>query len=368
MNRLLPVARRALAASLIAVLAQGAAHADERFANVKQNVFVAAKAETSLTVIDAETETVIGAFTIGLEPKQFVVSDAVAKVAAIDQASRKIAIVELVSGDVRILNLDFTPRRLTLSPDGLKLAALGEHEFVLFDLLFVKETARATGLPLLRDALFSGDGQKLLVSFDAVDGVGAFDAVSAQPLARIGLNSPGSALSRAATGREGYAKMANGKVAHLDLIAAKLIDEIDLGSHAQLVPTGLGRWLLAFDPGAETVRIAQARPLEKKATLDAPVGITALYSAWFDTVAVAPAGRKAVIFDLEGARKIAEIDLDSPSGPGAMTPDGRKLFLPLEDAGEVAIIDAQIKKLKGTIAVGPRPVAAVMAGGYGVCH
>ncbi len=122
-----------------------------------------------------------------------------------------------------------------------------------------------------------------------------------------------------------------------------------------MVPTGLGRWLLAFDPGSETVRIAQARPLEKKATLNAPVGITALYSAWFDTVAVAPAGRKAVIFDLEGAKKIAEIDLDSAAGPGAMTPDGRKLFLPLEDAGEVAIIDAQIKKLKATIAVGGRP-------------
>jgi hypothetical protein len=368
MNWPLAIVRRAIAASLMAALAQGAAHADERVANVKQNVFVAAKEATSLTVIDAEAEEVIGSLDVGLEPKQFVVSDAVAKVAAIDQASGRIAIVELVSGSVRILDLDFTPRRLALALDGLKLAALGEHQFVLFDLLFVKETARATGLPLLRDALFSGDGQKLLASFGGVDGVEAFDAVNAQSLARIEVSAPVLALSRSATGREGYAKATGGKVAHLDLIAAKLIEEIDLGSHAQLTPTGLGRWLLAFDPGGETVRIAQARPLERKATLDAPVGITALYSAWFDTVAVAPAGRKAVIFDLEGARKIGEIDLDSPAGPGAMTADGRKLFLPLEDAGEVAIIDAQIKKLKRTIAVGARPVAAVMAGGYGVCH
>ncbi len=130
-------------------MAHGGAHADERFANVKQNVFIAAKAATNLTVIDAEAEVVIGSLDVGLEPKQFVVSDAVAKVAAIDQASRRIAVVELVSGSLRILDLDFTPRGLTLAPDGLKLAAVGEHEFVLFDLLFAKQTARATGLPLL---------------------------------------------------------------------------------------------------------------------------------------------------------------------------------------------------------------------------
>ena len=87
-----------------------------------------------------------------------------------------------------------------------------------------------------------------------------------------------------------------------------------------------------------------------------------------DTVAIASVFQKAVIYDLDAMARVRDIPLDGAAGPGSVTPDGKKLFLPLEDAGKVAVIDAQSRRLTNTIPVGPRPVAAIMAGGYGVCH
>ena len=75
-----------------------------------------------------------------------------------------------------------------------------------------------------------------------------------------------------------------------------------------------------------------------------------------------------MIYDLDAMTKVRDIPLNGTAGPGSVTPDGKKLFLPLEDAGEVAVIDAQSRRLTNTIPVGPKPTAAVMAGGYGVCH
>jgi hypothetical protein len=135
-----------------------------------------------------------------------------------------------------------------------------------------------------------------------------------------------------------------------------------------MVPTGLGKWLLAADAGEGKLRVVRSSPFRAAGTLDADPKISALYSAWFDTVAIASSFRKAVIYDLDSMTKVRDIPLEDAPGPGSVTPDGKKLFLPLEDAGKVAVIDAQARSLTNMISVGPRPIAAVMAGGYGVCH
>ena len=111
MSSSFPLLQRALAASLMVALAHGIAHAGQGFANVKQNIFVAARASQTLTVIDTNLEQVIGALELGLEPKQLAVSDSVAKLAAIDGKGRRIVLVELVSGDTEEYRFRFCARK-----------------------------------------------------------------------------------------------------------------------------------------------------------------------------------------------------------------------------------------------------------------
>ena len=82
------------------------------------------------------------------------------------------------------------------------------------------------------------------------------------------------------------------EVVHLDLINGQVIGEIEAGAGAEMVPTGLGKWLLAADAAEGKLRVAQSSPFKAAATLDADPGISALYSAWFDTVAIASAFRR----------------------------------------------------------------------------
>jgi len=351
------------------VSAPRVAHAGQSFPNVKQNIFVAARASQTLTVIDTDSEQVLGALDLGLEPSQFVVSDAVAKLAAIDGRAARIVLAELVSGETRSFDFDFLPARLALAPDGIQLAVIGEDKIAFLDLLFERETARATGLQPLQDAVFGGDSLRLFASFAGSTGVVIIDAGTARETGRIAWKAGVSAIVRSVNGREGFIKAVSGnEVAHLDLVGGRVIGEITLSANARMVPTGLGKWLLAADAAEGKLHVARSFPLTAAATFDADRSVSGLYSAWFDTVAIASFFRKAVVYDLDGMTELREIPLDGAVGPGSVTPDGRKLFLPLEDAGKVAVIDAQSRRLTNMISVGLKPVAALMAGGYGVCH
>jgi YVTN family beta-propeller protein len=365
----LPMLRRVSAALLMVASANGIAHAGQGFANVKQNIFVAARASQTLTVIDTESEQVIGAVELGLEPKQLAVSDSVAKLAAIDGEGHRIVLLELVSSNTRSIDFDFVPTKLVLAPDGLQLAVIGDGKMAFLDLLFVKETARATGLPPVQDAVFSGDSRQLIASVVDSNGLVIVDTGTGRETGRIGWKADVSAIVRSVNGREGFAKAASGsEVAHLDLINGRVIGQIQASPRAEIVSTGLGKWLLAADAVEGKLRVARSSPLTAAATLDADPGVSALYSAWFDTVAIASGFRKAVIYDLDTMRKVRDIPLEGAAGPGSVTPDGKRLFLPLEDAGKVAVIDAQLRRLTNMISVGPKPIAAVMAGSYGICH
>jgi len=63
-----------------------------------------------------------------------------------------------------------------------------------------------------------------------------------------------------------------------------------------------------------------------------------------------------------------DITLPDSPGPGAVTQDGAKLYLALEDVSKVAVIDLQRRVLLRMIGVAPNPVAAIVARSFDVCH
>jgi DNA-binding beta-propeller fold protein YncE len=118
------------------------------------------------------------------------------------------------------------------------------------------------------------------------------------------------------------------------------------------------------------VTIASVQPLQPGPLLAAAAGVSTAYSAWFDTVALVPSApaRKVLVYDLEAGCADGVIALAGRPGLGTVTPEGDKFYLPVEDSGEVVVIDTRFRRQVGAISVGVAPVRAVIAGGYGICH
>jgi YVTN family beta-propeller protein len=116
--------------------------------------------------------------------------------------------------------------------------------------------------------------------------------------------------------------------------------------------------------------IASVEPLQPGPLLAAAAGVSTAYSAWFDTVAFVPSApaHKVFVYDLEAGRNDGVIALAGRPGFGSTSPVGDKFYLPVEDSGEVVVIDTRDRRQTGTISVGGAPVRAVIAAGYGICH
>jgi YVTN family beta-propeller protein len=145
---------------------------------------------------------------------------------------------------------------------------------------------------------------------------------------------------------------------------------LPLPEAAVLYATGTGIQLLAIDQAGGTLSILPAEPLRPGVTLPTATGSAIGYSAWFDTVAFVPDGaaRKLLIFDLERRKPAGSIALDGAPRTGVVTPDGDKLYLPIEDKGTVSVIDTHLRRRIASIVVGDHPIQAIIAGGYGLCH
>ena len=75
-----------------------------------------------------------------------------------------------------------------------------------------------------------------------------------------------------------------------------------------------------------------------------------VYSGWFDTLALVPSRseRKLLIYDLDRLANGGEVSLRGTPGPGAVTPEGTKLYLALEGTHQVAVIDLQMLATQNT--------------------
>jgi len=120
----------------------------------------------------------------------------------------------------------------------------------------------------------------------------------------------------------------------------------------------------------KTVTVVATSSMAVAAVLKGSAGTTTVYSGWFDTLALVPSTseRKLLVYDLEKLAKAGEITLPGGPGPGAVTPEGTKLYLALEGTRQVAVIDLQKRQLVKTIEVGHEPLAAILGRSFDFCH
>jgi DNA-binding beta-propeller fold protein YncE len=209
------------------------------------------------------------------------------------------------------------------------------------------------GLSPIRDLMFGSDGAFLYVAAERSNGIGVVDVARGtliEDLAVPSLHSANSVgLTRSPSGRVGYVKaLGSGTISLLDLSNFRPLREIEVGRDAlKAFPTGFGGYLVVPDNSEKTVTIIANASLTVAAMLKGAAEMTTVYSGWFDTLALVPssAERKLLVYDLDQLSRAPDIALPGIPGPGAVTPDGAKLYLPLHD--KVAVIDLQRRALLG---------------------
>jgi DNA-binding beta-propeller fold protein YncE len=350
--------------------------AEPGFGDVQHYVFVPSAESSTVMVIDIATDKIAGRLDLGLTPRQIELSAPLAKLIAVDGTSPRLVLADLATTHLHSLTLDFTPDRLLISPDGAKLAVVDAlaGNIAVIDLASAKQTARIANLPPLVDAMFSSDGASLFLAAEKIAGIGVVDVALGKQTATLPVNGTASVSSftRSPSGRSAFARSADGAAVRMvDLKTGK--PPRDIGSTpgtAPAYPSGTGAYLLIPDERSKSFTIIHGDTLTAGAVLDAGAELGTPSSAWFDSVAFLPsrADRKVLVYDLWRLSKQPDITLPGRPGRGAVTPDGGKFYLPLEDRAELVVIDAQKRKLSTVITLPARPLAAVMAGSYGICH
>lgn len=339
----------------------------------KRTLIVTARDSTSVALIAFDDNRLLGHLDLGIVPLELRVSDGGVLMAAADRRSRYLAVAEVAGRTVRHVDLPCRPMRLVASPDAATLAAIDEDsgEIAIIDFRSGHIKLCFQGPAHIRAAIFSTDAALLFVGADTFQGVATFDLAAGRLVATIG-GPPVIDLVRSPNGREGFAITADHEhsILHLDLKSPRILGRLTGRRAAGVFTTGFGSYLLLPDPDAGTVTIASVQPLKPGPPLAAAAGVSTAYSAWFDTVALVPSppAHKLFVYDLEAGRNDGAISLGGRPGFGSTSPEGDKFYLPVEDSGEVVVIDTRDRRQVDTISVGGAPMRAVLAAGYGICH
>ncbi|WKW51932.1 hypothetical protein [Rhodomicrobium lacus] len=355
---------------LVLMILMRPASASDGLANVQRLVFVAGRDTTSVVAVRTDTDTLVGGIDLGVVPRGIQVSEALAKLVAIDGKSPGVFVADLASGFVSVVPLRFVPVRLVLTTDGRTAIAAKDEtgEIALLDLAALREKVRIDGPTGIRDLMARRDGRSIFIAAESVEGVAVYNVSTGKRTSIIGRRQA-SALARSLVGHDGFALSAE------DARDARFVTRFDMETGAFSEMPGRGaaiypaiRWLLLPDPASRTVDLLPLDGGRKPTRFGADASVYAAYSGLFDTVAFVPGAKSVFVYDLDRLKPLDEISLPGAPGPGVVTPESTKLYLPVADARELLVIDAASRAVAGRIKLDFSPSLAVMAGGYGVCH
>jgi DNA-binding beta-propeller fold protein YncE len=378
-----PAGRRNLLAGLAGALggaaaARAQAAIDPALFDIRRYVYVPSATTPDVTVIDADTNRLVRSLRTGIVASQVVVSRSAAALVATDGRSAAVSLVDVFAGTARTLVLPAPAERLTSGTNGRLVAAsdLAGGTITLIDAGEGRVDTVITGLPPLRDVMFGGQDTVLYIAAEGLDGIGVIDVASARLSQRIATFRPTragvAALARTPNGRQVLAQpQGGGPISVLDLEQGRPVAELAAGpGTAGMFPSGTGTYLLVPDNLKATLAVFRTERLGDPVALPGAAGVIGVYTAWLDSVAFAPsvAGSRLLIYDLDRLQPAGEIALAGTPVHGAVTPDSRTLYLPLLDPPQVVAVDGATRQVTGRFDLASRPLAALVAGGWGICH
>jgi DNA-binding beta-propeller fold protein YncE len=367
--------RRALLGGLAGLAASRPAWAAINPAELdtSQYVYVPSATTPDVFVIDSGTNQIVGQLHSGMVAQQAVISRSAATLAAIDGRHAAVALVDVFAGTTRRVALASPAQRLTVGANGQLVAAtdLAGGAISVIDLADGRVSQRISGLPRVRDAMFGERDTVLYVAADWIDGIGVVDLARGRMIRQIGSGAR-AALAHTPDGRRLLAlPQGGGAISVLDAASGAVVGQLAAGAGTDAVfPSGIGTFLLVPDSAAATLAVFRATRPEHPISLPGAADVVGVYAAWLDSVAFMPsaARRSVLVYDLDAMRQIDDIALRGTPARGAVTPDSRALFLPVLDPPSLLVLDGQTRSITATLDLAHQPLAALIAGGSGLCH
>jgi DNA-binding beta-propeller fold protein YncE len=380
MNRALRTGRRGLMAGLTGLTLSRAALAatNPALLNISRYVYVPSAVAPEVGIIDIDTNRLVGQLQTGIIAQQAVVSRAAATLIAIDGRSASATLVDVFAGSTRSVALPAPAQRLTVSANGQFVAAtdMTGGTITVIDLAEGEVGQRISGLPPVRDTMFGERDTVLYVATERDGDIGVVDLASGVIARRIAAFPPGSAgiaaLARTPDGRRLLAlPQGGGPISLLDPAGDTPAGRLAAGTGTQGVfPSGAGNYLLVPDSAAATLEIFRTANPASPVSLPGAEAVVGVYTTWLDSVAFMPsiARRSVLVYDLDAMRHVGNISLRGTPVLGAVTADSRTLYLPVSDPPSVQVLDGETRTITAAIDLPHRPLAALIAGGSGLCH
>jgi DNA-binding beta-propeller fold protein YncE len=280
--------------AVLAALLATSAYADEDTIDMSRAIFVSLADQHVVPYIDPDADKIAGSIDAGLVPRQIEIASSIGKLLAIDGKSPQVNIIDLQFGTLRSVPLGLVPSRMTVSSDGLivALADTDAGQVVLLDLLRRRIVDSVGNLPPLRDMVFSTDGRKLYLPGAHPGVIDVIDVAKGQldPAIATGLLHGSLALGRSPNGRRLFVQSdSGGGVGVLNLEHSRPLSPIPAGPAATVAfPSATGAALFVVDNQRGTLTIIRDGGVQNPVVLKAATGVSIVYTAWFDTLALVP--------------------------------------------------------------------------------
>jgi DNA-binding beta-propeller fold protein YncE len=348
--------------------------------DIRRYVYVPSTTVPDVAVIDTEDDRIAARLHTGIVARQAVVSRDTATLIATDGQSASVSLLDVVSGKTRTVALSAAVDRLTVGTTGQLVAAsdLAGGTIALIDLGEERQdrVTMITGLPPLREVMFGDLDTALYIAAEGLSGVGVVDVAKAKLLHEIATFQPTpdgvAALARTPDGRQVLARpRGGGPISVLDPEQGRAVAQVAGGPGTMgIFPSGTGNYLLIPDDIEATLAVFRSNRLDDPVALPGAAGVIGVYTAWLDSIAFVPSAvrRSVLVYDLDKMHLVDEITLPGAPAAGAVTADSRTLYLPILDPPIVVAVDGNTRRIVATYDLPSPPLAALVAGGWGICH
>jgi YVTN family beta-propeller protein len=270
--------------------------------------------------------------------------------------------------EITAIRIDKGPMGLALRPGGTPQVAVANSTSNQVTLIDPDRLTVAGTIPVGKGpeyVAFSPDGAVLYATSPYDQTLNAFDMAQQRPAGDpIALGRRPNGLAVAPDGRRVYVllKDVQGEAVAIDAASRAIVGRVGVGKQ----PTGIalsgdGTRLLAASFDDSTITVIDTETLAVVSTISAPTGLGLIAHPSQPLVfSLASFDDQIAVVDFATGQVAATFDVGQWPTYGAISPDGRRLYVPNEDSDNLAVIDAETHAVMVRIAVGDEPAHAVV--------